>query len=133
MDMMSDQVIPYMTFRSHITWGAVWHAFYAKRGDKIYYQLETEFMSHRPYKMEYDGRFNRPSKLNFVVFNLEKGLVIFENPYRTHSLPELYPFFFRMNRFLFEYSFLNWPLSDLGERICRLRETGAFLSRVFDR
>lgn len=131
MDILEDQYIPYISFQSHITFGAFWHAFYAKKGDKIYDQLETEYMSDEPYIMEFNGRFQRRTKLNFVFINSNRGMIVFENHKRKCKIKNFYKKIFELLDFKIEYSYLNWPVPNLSKVIKISRNKGRELIKIF--
>jgi hypothetical protein len=80
LDLINEQYKPYMKHDDGITWGALWHAFYAKKNDIIVEQFNCEGIHEKgEYKMEFDGRFQRNSKIDFIILNLVKELVIYEN------------------------------------------------------
>lgn len=134
MDLMKDQDVPLLSFNEHITSGAIWSAFYAKKGTPIYYQLNIDGMSAPTYLMEYDGRFQGGSLIDFAVLNLEERITVFGNPKRCIGgySQALIRSLHRPPRFSLEHSWLPIPHArSLSSRVCRqLQATGAY-STIF--
>jgi len=104
------QVRPFYTFRGAATSGAFWSAFYGRTGMPVFDSLSFESGDHSIYRMEFEGRFARPSALDLAVFALISGTVVYQNPNRSTDLPGD---FFRKLHLLPgikpELCWLDWP------------------------
>lgn len=118
------QVRPFCTFRGAATSGAFWSAFYGRSGMPVFDSLSFESGDHSIYRMEFEGRFYRPTVVDLAVFNLISGTVVYQNPNRPtvlsddffrklHLLPQVTP----------ELCWLDWPARGrLGDRVAHARE-----------
>ena len=106
-----EQCAPLMSGHHGLTSGALWYAFYGWRNAPIF---EEDFPLHeRVVKMGHDGRFrlhgNKKSKLSGAILALPEGLVLFENAWAPHPLPERSRRFAeRLPWFNLGYSVCNW-------------------------
>ena len=124
-DILKDQQKPYVIFQNQITWGALWHAFYAKKDDKIFDHMNN--YHHRlSYSMEYDGKFNNVSKINFAFINMIDCLVVYEG-FRDVIDINIYPMIFSLNKLKFEDIWINWPVENLKKHIEHTRIIGTKL------
>ncbi|MGN6285502.1 MAG: hypothetical protein ACTHM2_10165 [Afipia sp.] len=85
-----EQCTPLMSGHHGLTSGALWYAFYGWKDAPIF---EEDFPLHeRVVKMGHDGRFRlqgkKKSKLSGAIVALPDGLVLFENPWPNHALPD---------------------------------------------
>lgn len=78
-----------MSGRDGLTSGALWYAFYGWKDAPIF---EEDFpLRERVVPMGHDGRFRLQgpkSKLSGAILALADGLVLFENPWANHPLPD---------------------------------------------
>jgi hypothetical protein len=131
----SDQASPLISGNNGFTSGALWYGFYGWRGAPIF--EEDFFPQDRVFPMGHDGRFRltgkRKSKLSGSILALSSGLLLFENPWATHPLPDFARRYCeRLPQFDFGRSVCNWSpgdtlvLAELGRRqiesIARWRE-----------
>ncbi len=107
--MTLEQAAPLISGRDGLTSGALWYAFYGWRGAPIF--EEDFFPRDRVVPMGHDGRFRmmgkKKSKLSGVILVLPDGLILLENPWTAHPLPD------RARRF-----FERLPWFDLGRSVC---------------
>ena len=127
-----DQAGPLISGRDGLVSGAFWYAFYGWKGAPIF---EEDFPLHeRIVPMGHDGRFRldgkKKSKLSGAVLVIHEGLILFENPWGYHSLPErARRHCERLPWFDMGRSICNWSQDDaltavlLGERQIRAMET----------
>lgn len=120
-----DQCTPLISGRDGLTSGALWYAFYAWKGAPIF---EEDFPLHeRVVPMGHDGRFRlqgeKKSKLSGCILALSECLILFENPWADHPLPDrARRFAERLPCFDFGHSICNWSpgdaekLAELGRR-----------------
>jgi hypothetical protein len=85
-----EQCTPLMSGHHGLTSGALWYAFYGWKDAPIF---EEDFPLHeRVVEMGHDGRFRlqgkKKSKLSGAILALPDGLVLFENPWPNHALPD---------------------------------------------
>jgi len=136
MDLMKDQDLPLLSFNECITSGAIWSAYYGKKNTPVYYQLCIDRVSSPPYFMEFNGRFQDKSLIDFAVFNLEERITVLGNPKRGGGGygQALIRSLHRSPRFSLEHSWLPIPDSRvLGMRVChqlRLIESYSTLFRM---
>jgi hypothetical protein len=132
LDLMANQYRPYMKNENEFTWGALWHAFYARKDDVIIEQLECEgILEKAEYTMRFDGRFqNGKSKIMFVVLNLVDGIIVYEN-FHEQLNNEVYLSLLSFQNLNFDFSFLEWPINNLKERIDYYRNVGVQLREKY--
>jgi hypothetical protein len=104
-----EQAAPLISGRVGLTSGALWYAFYGWRGAPIF---EEDIPRDRVVAMGHDGRFRmmgkkRKSKLSGTILVLSEGLILLENPWTEHTLPD------RARRFC-----ERLPWFDLGRAVC---------------
>lgn len=104
-----EQCTPLVSGHHGLTSGALWYAFYGWKDAPIF---EEDFPLHeRVVKMGHDGRFRmhgkNKSKLSGAILALSEGVVLFENPWADHPLPD------RARRFSERLPWFN-----LGHSIC---------------
>lgn len=104
-----EQCTPLMSGHHGLTSGALWYAFYGWKDAPIF---EEDFPLHeRVVKMGHDGRFRLQgkikSKLSGAILALPEGLVLFENPWPSHALPD------RARRYA-----ERLPCFNLGRSVC---------------
>ncbi|RZB38494.1 MAG: hypothetical protein SRB2_00242 [Desulfobacteraceae bacterium Eth-SRB2] len=127
-----DQCEPFLIWNSTITWGAIWHSIYGKKGDKIYDRLETQCQSDKAYVMEFGGKFQKKSLVDFAIITMPNCTVIFENYKRKQKDKELYQHLFNCSFLDLYRSWVNFPTKDLRIRVCITRRTGKKYSTKFD-
>lgn len=99
-------------FRETFTSGAVWNAFYARQGDRVHDSLTVTGMSHPAYEMEFNGRFNQETKVDFAVFDTADFKCVFQNHRRSTVVPpRLWADFICLFAFRWELSWLDWPIA----------------------
>lgn len=102
---------PILSFNGLITSGFMWNAFYSKRGDNIY--SNYSYLDKDVIKMEFDGRFNSDSNIDFVIIDCFTHKVIFENQNSTKDIPTaLYKLFFNLHNLNNQYSYLSFMKKD---------------------
>lgn len=113
------QFFPITCWQENMTSGCVWSALYAKEGDYVYDNLSTLGMYSEPYKMEFPGRFQKDSKVDFFVFDTAEDQIVFQNHNGKKEIPDrLFMDFFRLYKFNYEASWLDWPMrGHLPDRI----------------
>lgn len=74
--------------------------------------------------MLHDGRFLQTTKLDAVIVSLPRNTMILENPESAKPIePWLHRKLLLLPRLNIEYSYLNWPVRNLKQRIELQRET----------
>lgn len=133
-----EQCTPLMSGHHGLTSGALWYAFYGWKGAPIF---EEDFPLHeRMVAMGHDGRFRlqgkKKSKLSGSIIALSEGLVLFENPWPNHPLPDrARRFAERLPWFDLAHSICNWSAGDaetFAELGRRQIETMSHWREVFD-
>ena len=110
-----EQCTPLMSGHHGLTSGALWYAFYGWKGAPLF---EEDFPLHeRVVKMGHDGRFRlrgkKRSKLSGAILALTEELILFENPWAAHPLPDrARRFTERLPWFNLGYSICNWSPGD---------------------
>lgn len=110
-----EQCTPLMSGHHGLTSGALWYAFYGWKDAPIF---EEDFPLHeRVVKMGHDARFRlqgkKKSKLSGAILALPEGLVLFENPWSSHALPDqARRYTERLPWFNLGYSICNWSPGD---------------------
>ena len=111
---------PFQMFHSDIYTGNIWFAMYSKKNENIPFNIGLYCPSYeKPYKMEYDGKLTKKSKLDFVIFNTFEGSYIYEKNIK-HHIPikkEVYLSLYTIPRRKYEDIWLNYPFKDLSKRI----------------
>jgi hypothetical protein len=108
---------PLISGHHGLTSGALWYAFYGWKGASIF---EEDFPLHeRVVPMGHDGRFRlqgeKKSKLSGAILVLSEGLVLFENPWADHPLPDrARRLIERLPWFDLGHSICNWSHGDAG-------------------
>lgn len=83
MDVVSEQCVPFIAAPQGIyVSGAIWWAMYGKKRDPIWSNYASEWCAGKPYLLEFEGKLNKKSKIDFVIFALPFKTVVFQNPYR---------------------------------------------------
>ncbi|MCK4798987.1 MAG: hypothetical protein KAT05_16560 [Spirochaetes bacterium] len=132
-DDISITVNKYFPFYSNNSWiyfGWLWHGFYSKKNDIIFDCLNKNLIYRREYKMEYNAKFQSNSILDFAIFNLPEGIIIFENCKRRKKF-SIYEALLKIPNLKLEYSFLNWPNNNLKSRINYYRKFGKKLYDLY--
>lgn len=94
--------------------------FFGKKGDPIYDGLNKDWGYDEPYKMEFNGRFNRSSIIDIVIIALANKTVLFQNPQR--KVPsDLLIDCTSLNNFSMSESYMDIGLTDLKRQIRRTR------------
>jgi hypothetical protein len=110
-DFGKSQFAPLSTFQEQITSGAFWHAYYAKETTPIFDALPVAgYRGCNPYVMEFDGRFWRNTKLDFVIADTARSQIVFQNPKQSKEIPDwLFRDLHRLFAFDLQASWLDWP------------------------
>lgn len=83
LNVMDEQYSPLISENNgFFTSGAIWWAMYGKKRDPIWCEYAGWWCARRPYIMEFNGKLNKNSIVDFVVFSLPHKVVVFQNPYR---------------------------------------------------
>jgi hypothetical protein len=132
LNLIANQYKPYMKNENEFTCGALWHAFYAKKHDRIFEQLECEkILNKGEYKMPFNGRFQcQKSKIDFAVLNLVEGIIAYEN-FHIQLSDEIYISLLSLPNFNFDSSFLEWPINNLKDRVEYFRNVGMALQQKY--
>jgi hypothetical protein len=110
-----EQCTRLMSGHHGLTSGALWYALYGWEDAPIF---EEDFPLHeRVVKMGHDGRFRlqgkKKSKLSGAILALPEGLVLFENPWANHALPDqARRYAERLPWFNLGHSVCNWSPGD---------------------
>jgi len=129
LDILNDHHKPYLFFQNQITWGAIWHAFYAKQDDKIFDHMNN-LRHSSSYTMEFNGRFHNSTKINFALVNMINNLAIFEG-FRDIIDKAIYPMLFSFNKINFDDIWINWPVENLRNRINDTRQVGFEFDKLY--
>ncbi|NOR56492.1 MAG: hypothetical protein GQ531_09815 [Sulfurovum sp.] len=101
-----DYTAPIGMFNGSISSGYLWNAFYSERGDNIY--SDYPHTRNNLINMEFNGRFNQDSNIDFVIFDAFTHKVIFENHNSNITFPkDLYKMFFNLYNFNNKNSYLS--------------------------
>ena len=113
----SKQYLPIISGHHGLTSGALWYAMYGWNGAPVF-----EEGSDRKVQMLHEGRFrlaeNKKSKLSAVLIVLPSNVILFENPWPVHRLPD-------DTRF----AFCRYPWFDLSSSICDWQD-GTVLQQI---
>ena len=83
LNIMDEQYSPLIAGNNgFFTSGAIWWAMYGKKRDPIWCEYAGWWGARLPYIMEFNGKLNKKSKIDFVVFSLPSKTIVFQNPYR---------------------------------------------------
>lgn len=131
--MDSDQALPVISWREKLTSGCFWSAYYAEKNDAVFDSLDVTGMSPTPYKMEFTGRFNRDTRIDFVVIDTLSDKIVFQNHKGVKPIPDqLFRDFFRLPLFSVKYSWLDWPVrGSLARRVTLARQEIEKFSTIF--
>lgn len=115
----NEQFAPLVSFQENITSGAFWSAFYARKGTPVYDQLNVEGLHSQSYIMEYDGRFQQQSLIDFVIADTCNEQIIFQNFKRNSKIPlELFKLLHKLFAFNLQLSWFDWPVvGQLEQRV----------------
>ena len=113
----SEQAAPIISGHQGLTSGALWYAMYGWKGAPV-----LEESSARHVQMPHDGRFrltgSQKSKLSAVLLVLPCTVVLFENPWPIHRLPDKvrlamcrYPWFDLI------HSVGDWRIGDVERKV----------------
>ncbi len=105
------QFAPLSMFQEQITSGAFWNAYYAKKATPIFDALPVAgYLSRKPYFMEFEGRFWRNTKLDFVIADTAQRQIVFQNHKQDKKIPDwLLRDLHRLFAFDMQASWLDWP------------------------
>lgn len=122
MDFRKEQLLPISAFQETLTSGALWNALYGEKGLEVYDDLSTQGLPPRCYKMEFDGRFNQDTLIDFCIADTRTAHVVFENHRKTEVVPSsVYRGLHNLFKFNLEMSWLDWP--NRGTLRMRVEET----------
>lgn len=119
---LSDQCQPIMVFRGAVSSGPIWYAFYGNIGDYIYSSYEG-FNNNGAVKMEFNGRFNQNTKIDFLIINAFTKKCIFQNPNSQKAFSkELCKYFLNLFGLRLNASFIDFDKNRLKATIKNIRE-----------
>lgn len=110
-DLGSAEALPLSVFAGVVTSGPLWTAWYGSKGMPVYDDLSVCAYPTKVYRLEYDGRFRKGSKLSFVVASTRQDHIVFENPWKGPAPRGVYQRLHRLARFNSELSWLDWPVN----------------------
>ena len=116
--------VPIGQFREDLTSGPLWMAWYGQKNDPVYANYPANPLpTHEPvYHMEFDGRFGKPSKIDFVIADFGTTQIVLGNPRtRKSGAAHLPQYFYRLPGFSPELSWLDWPAPNTLAR--RIKDT----------
>lgn len=115
-----DRVLPIRTWNSAFYSGELWYAFYGWKDAPIFeeFRFNLPYVLDRQVKMRHEGRFRTSTKLDAVIISFARNTIILENPCTRKAIkPSLWKKLFFLPWFNFEYSYTNWPMADLTQRL----------------
>lgn len=115
----SENALPIRTRNGDFFSGAIWHAFYGWKGAPIFEYHSTETRNKvPPSPMRHIGRFRGQTRVDAVVLSFADHTIVLENPWSRKPIkPWLSKKLIALPRFSWQYSYINWPKSDLKQRI----------------
>lgn len=132
LDLLESHEKPFIIFNNDIFTGNIWWAMYGKKRHQVLVRANG-FSEPETYKMEYNGRLQQNTKIDFVIFNMKNGISIFEkmNNHKTKIPEDFYKglFTFAARQ---EYSkmWINYPVNNLKEKVDNVQqECDAFITR----
>ncbi|NET86937.1 MAG: hypothetical protein F6K45_02295 [Kamptonema sp. SIO1D9] len=113
------RILPIRTWNSAFYSGEFWYAFYGWKSAIIFEMSELDHPFYgKQVKMRHDGRFLQSNKLDAVIISFSRNTIVMENPYSTKAIkPWLWKKLIYLPWFNFEYSYTNWLVSDLEQKI----------------
>lgn len=129
----SEQALPLYWEQETLVPGFLWHALYAEKGDPMFDKLSVEGMHPKPRTMEFSGRFNQETRIDFVIVDTWSDKIIFEKHKDKKEIPDIvYKDLFRLFPFNLQLSWLDWPIRGaLAQKVERARsEIKAFCSAL---
>jgi len=117
-----DYTVPIMSFNGSVTSGFIWNAFYSKKGDNIY--ANYNYFEKDLIQMDFNGRFNNNSNIDFVVIDCFTHKVIFENHNSKKTIPKsLYKEFLNLHNLNNKNSYLSFMKRDELQQIIELERS----------
>lgn len=109
-------------FNGAVSSGVLWYAFYGQKDDWIYASYDG-MNSRDAVQMEFDGRFQSGSNIDFVIVDAFTKKYILQNPYTKKDISkELYNYFLNLFGMQISQSFFDFELDRLKDRINSERE-----------
>ncbi len=119
---LGDERQPLKAFNGAVSSGVLWYAFYGQKDDWIYASYDGMY-SRDAVQMEFDGRFQSGSNIDFVIVDAFTKKYILQNPYSRKDIPkELYNYFLNLFGVQISQSFFDFELDRLKDRINSERE-----------
>ncbi len=110
LDFSTAQLLPVSCFGENLTSGALWNALYGERGLEVYDELSVLGTPPRYYKMEFNGRFNSKSSIDFCIVDTRMVQTAFENHHKSYTIPPtFYRGLYNLFKFNLETSWIDWP------------------------
>lgn len=132
LDLLENHEQPFIIFNNEIFGGNIWWAMYGKKNHQVLVRANG-YSEPETYKMEYDGRLQQNSKIDFVIFNMNMGLSIFEkiNNHKTKIPEDFYKGLFTFDaRQEYSKMWINYPINNLNEKVDYVQqECNAFITR----
>ncbi|MDH5682390.1 MAG: hypothetical protein OEZ36_12445 [Spirochaetota bacterium] len=105
-----EQCDPIGSFKESLTSGALWNAIYAKKNDYIYESFSFHGKKSTVYQMEFDGRFQQKTKIDFIVVSFPSDQIVFQNHNSKKTIPnEFVKKLYHLFHFNLSLSWLDWP------------------------
>lgn len=114
---LGDECQPLKAFNGAVSSGVLWYAFYGQKDDWIYASYDGMY-SRDAVQMEFDGRFQSGSNIDFVIVDAFTKKYILQNPYSRKDIPkELYNYFLNLFGVQISQSFFDFEVDRLKDRI----------------
>ena len=126
------QAFPLICGNYGLTSGALWYAMYGWICAPVFVERE-----YRRILMRHEGRFrlsgDKKSKFSAVLFLLPKNVVLFENPWSEHKLPDEVRFgLCRYPGFNLAYSICDWQIGHVEKQVELQRQMICVLEQRLD-
>jgi hypothetical protein len=106
-----DHALPLYFENEALHCGFLWYSQYAEKGDPIFDQLNVDGMHCRPRSLQFNGRFNQETRIDFVIFDTWSDKIIFEKHKNKKEISDfVYKDLLRLSSFNFQLSYLDWPI-----------------------
>jgi hypothetical protein len=126
-------VLPLISGTESLTSGCLWNAFYAKKGDPIFGSVRATGETPTFYEMEFDGRFQGSTKIDFAIIDIFPEIIVYQNPNRAKKAPDrLFQSYFSFVGFNFSHCWIDWPVhGSLAGRIDHARRETCSCLKAF--
>lgn len=114
----SGHMVPVATWRGHFYVGSMWLAFFGWKGAPLL-ESHTHLRggSEGVSRMRFPGFFKQNKEWSAAVISTSRTLAVYSNPYSKTVIPSaIMAQCTQLFRFQYEYSFMNWPSSQLFKR-----------------